>query len=245
MIHGIAISLYTLPTICPVNRGAAALVLTRLEASGTAATDHMLMGMSVTSTGVGCVFLTVTVSTPLSNRAVMPLISALSGNCEATKRSSQSTKRCCAEDRRGPNHDLMASKKAQHLGSYAGFAHASVAQASKTSAEQQKRDGSRRLANWRTLNVRENFPKRRSMRRRPAACCCASLPSPSRGLASAGAARLPLMVSSRSSFFACTCMSEPSQSAQDSHSDTKSEPCNDQNGLASTCNKPASEPRKQ
>ena len=43
--------------------------------------NHMLMGMSVTSTGVDCVFLTVTVSTPLSNRAVMPLMSALSGSC--------------------------------------------------------------------------------------------------------------------------------------------------------------------
>ena len=43
--------------------------------------DYMPIGMSVTSTGVCCVFLTVTVSTPLSKRAVMPLMSALSGNC--------------------------------------------------------------------------------------------------------------------------------------------------------------------
>ncbi len=42
----------------------------------------MPIGMSVTSTGVDCVFWTVTVSTPLSNRAVMTLMSALSGNCE-------------------------------------------------------------------------------------------------------------------------------------------------------------------
>ncbi len=41
----------------------------------------MPIGMSVTSTGVCCIFLTVTVSTPLSNRAVMPLMSALSGSC--------------------------------------------------------------------------------------------------------------------------------------------------------------------
>ena len=34
--------------------------------------DYMPIGMSVTSTGVCCVFLTVTVSTPLSKRAVMP-----------------------------------------------------------------------------------------------------------------------------------------------------------------------------
>ena len=58
----------------------------------------------------------------------------------------------------------------------------------------------------RTLNVRENFPNRRSIRRRRFACCCASLLSPSvLDLASAGAARVPLMVSSRSSFLACTC----------------------------------------
>ena len=45
---------------------------------------QMPIGMSVTSSGVGRVFLTVTVSTPLSKRAVMPLMSALSGSCTAT-----------------------------------------------------------------------------------------------------------------------------------------------------------------
>ena len=45
----------------------------------------MPMGMSVTSSGVGRVFFTVTVSTPLSKRAVMPLMSALSGSCSKRK----------------------------------------------------------------------------------------------------------------------------------------------------------------
>ena len=88
MVHGFAINYQAANHlfILPRRRGSAAELSGR---SGGAATDYMLMGMSVTATGVGCVFLTVTVSTPLSNRAVMPLMSALSGNYEATEHSSE------------------------------------------------------------------------------------------------------------------------------------------------------------
>ena len=55
--------------------------------------DHMPIGMSVTSTGVGCNFLTITVSTPLSNRAVMPPMSALSGNCKRAAHARQNPAR--------------------------------------------------------------------------------------------------------------------------------------------------------